>query len=46
MVDRSAKLSNSRVLFITTLFWVSKTKEGYFDSATVRRHPQWAHIWN
>lgn len=35
MVDRSAKLSNSRVLFIATLFWVSKMKEGYFEGSEV-----------
>ena len=36
MVDRSAKLPNSRVLFLPTLFWVSRHEEGYFDNTEVR----------
>ena len=35
MVDRSAKLPNSRVLFLPTLFWVSAHEEGYFDNNEV-----------
>ena len=38
MVDRSAKLPNSRVLFLPTLFWVSRHEEGYFDNNEVRSY--------
>jgi len=36
MVDRSAALPNSRVLFLPTLFWVSQHEEGYFENNEVR----------
>ena len=46
MVDRSAALPNSRVLFLPTLFWVSEHEEGYFEENEVRtlsaRHGAWA----
>ncbi len=39
MVDRSAALPNSRVLFLPTLFWVSEHEEGYFEDNEVRGGP-------
>jgi hypothetical protein len=39
MVDRAALLPNSRIMFLPTLFWVSKYPEGAFDRKMVRRPP-------